>query len=158
MRPRPLPRRSAWRLPTAPVRFHAGRRTFRQHSGPERRLRVGLLSGSLRAHPVGWLTVAAFEALDEEAFELVCLVQASATDPISRRFRARAAAWEPVDSLNDEALAAFARSLGIDLLIDLGGYGDLGRLPACARRLAPVQLNGSACNHIAPACPRWTGS
>ncbi len=31
---------------------------------PDRRLRVGLLSGMLKTHPVGWLTIAGFETLD----------------------------------------------------------------------------------------------
>jgi predicted O-linked N-acetylglucosamine transferase (SPINDLY family) len=38
------------------------------------------------------------------------------------------------------ALAQMARSLGIDILIDLGGYGDAARMTACAHRLAPVQV------------------
>ena len=34
----------------------------------------------------------------------------------------------------------FCRERGIDLLIDLGGYGDFGRMPVCAHRAAPVQI------------------
>ena len=37
-------------------------------------------------------------------------------------------------------LADAVRSLEIDILIDLGGYGDAGRMTACAQRLAPVQI------------------
>jgi protein O-GlcNAc transferase len=56
-----------------------------------RPLIVGLLSGSLRSHPVGWLTVAGFEALDPNQFSLVCLTQnTSLKDPMARRFRAAA--------------------------------------------------------------------
>ncbi|MEA2743664.1 MAG: protein O-GlcNAc transferase, partial [Acetobacteraceae bacterium] len=33
-----------------------------------------------------------------------------------------------------------ARARGIDILIDLGGYGDAARMAACANRLAPVQI------------------
>jgi predicted O-linked N-acetylglucosamine transferase (SPINDLY family) len=66
-------------------------------------------------------------------------------DVIARRFRAMATGWHPTGELDDSALAAHIRALGIDILIDLGGYGDLGRIPACARRVAPVQINGSAC-------------
>ena len=36
---------------------------------PERRLTIGLLSGSLKTHPVGWLTIAGFETLDPRAFD-----------------------------------------------------------------------------------------
>jgi predicted O-linked N-acetylglucosamine transferase (SPINDLY family) len=107
---------------------------------PARRLRLGLLSGSLKTHPVGWLTVAGFEALDPAAFEIVCLGPMTAGDPMARRFAAVAAGWHDTDALDDPALAALAREQGIDVLIDLGGWGDAGRLAACVRRLAPVQV------------------
>jgi protein O-GlcNAc transferase len=105
-----------------------------------RRLRIGLLSGSLRTHPVGWLTIAGLETLDPQSFELICLGHDAAPDPIALRFRAIASAWHATDGLDDAALCQFTRRLGIDILIDLGGYGDTGRLPACSRRLAPVQI------------------
>ncbi len=107
---------------------------------PDRRLRIGLLSGSLKTHPVGWLTIAGFEALDPAAFEIVCLAQDGADDPLARRFRAVASGWHEVSGLDDAALATFARELAVDVLIELGGYGEAGRMPACAFRLAPVQV------------------
>ncbi len=106
----------------------------------DRPLVVGLLSGSLRVHPVGWLTVAGFETLDPAMFSIVCLAQNAANDWIARRFRALAREWHDIDPLSDPALAAKARALGIDILIDLGGYGDAGRMTACAHRMAPVQV------------------
>jgi protein O-GlcNAc transferase len=108
---------------------------------PERPLVVGLLSGTLRSHPVGWLTVAGIETLDPNQFGVVGLVQSAVPeDPIARRYRAAARQWVEIDGLNDAALVATARQHGIDILIDLGGYGDAARLPACANRLAPVQI------------------
>ncbi len=108
---------------------------------PHRPLRIGLLSASLKTHPVGWLTIAGFEQLDPAAFELVCLGPEHEADPISRRFRARAAAWHPVHRhAGDDAAARAIRALGLDIVIDLGGYGDQGMLPLCAQRLAPVQV------------------
>jgi protein O-GlcNAc transferase len=107
---------------------------------PSRRLRIGLLSGSLRAHPVGWLTVAAFEALDPAGFEIICLSQTKPADAIGKRFSAIAASWEDTASLDDLQLAQFARKKEIDIVIDLGGYGDMGRMTALAYRLAPVQI------------------
>ncbi len=114
--------------------------SFDNTRDPDRPLVVGLLSGTLKTHPVGWLTIAGFETLDPAEFAIVCLAQNAASDPIARRFRAVAREWHDIDALNDPALAAKARSLGIDILIDLGGYGDAGRMPACAHRLAPVQV------------------
>jgi predicted O-linked N-acetylglucosamine transferase (SPINDLY family) len=107
---------------------------------PERPLVVGLLSGSFRPHPVGWLTVAGLEMLDPDAFKLICLAQNASQDWMASRFRAVAREWHDVDQLDDKALAVKARDLGIDILIELGGYGDLARMPACAYRLAPVQV------------------
>jgi len=108
---------------------------------PDRPLVVGLLSGTLRSHPVGWLTVAGIETLDPDQFSVVCLVQnAAPEEPIARRYRAVARDWIEVDGLNDAALTSLAREQGIDILIDLGGYGDAARMAACANRLAPVQI------------------
>jgi protein O-GlcNAc transferase len=107
----------------------------------DRPLVIGLLSGTLRSHPVGWLTVAGFEMLDPDRFQLVCLTQNTASqDPITRRYRTIAKAWLEIDTINDTALTALARQQGIDILIDLGGYGDSARVTACANRLAPVQI------------------
>jgi hypothetical protein len=73
-------------------------------------------------------------------FSIVCLAQNASSDWMARRFRALSREWHDVDALNDAALAARARELGIDILIDLGGYGDAGRMAACAHRMAPVQI------------------
>lgn len=113
---------------------------FANSRDPDRRLRVGLLSPTLKTHPVGWLTIAGFETLDPDAFELVCLGQPEANDPIERRFRAIASAWHVVDTEAPEALAARIRDLGIDILVELSGFGDRGLIAACAYRPAPVQV------------------
>jgi protein O-GlcNAc transferase len=113
---------------------------FANVPNPDRPLVLGLLSGSFKTHPVGWLTVAGFEALDPAAFPVVCLAQNGAQDWIARRFRSLAREWHDVDAMSDTALVALARSRDIDILIDLGGYGDAARMPACAYRMAPVQV------------------
>ncbi len=105
-----------------------------------RRLRLGLVSGTLRAHPVGWFTLAGFEQLDRARFDIVCLSPNAAEDAMGRRFAARASDWVDIAGLDDAALAAQGRELALDIAIDLGGYGDFGRLPAFAHRLAPVQV------------------
>ncbi len=107
---------------------------------PERRLRLGLLSATLKTHPVGWLTVAGFETLDPRAFEIVCLGQEPGGDALQRRFAAIAAGWHVVTGKPAEEVAATIRGLGIDVLIDLSGWGDQGMLAACAERPAPLQI------------------
>lgn len=107
---------------------------------PDRRLRIGLLSGSMRTHPVGWLTIAGFENLDPALHTLVGLAQREGSDPIARRFRAIAPEWHDVSALDDASLAALCRHNRIDILLDLGGFGDAGRITVCTHRAAPVQI------------------
>jgi predicted O-linked N-acetylglucosamine transferase (SPINDLY family) len=107
---------------------------------PQRRLRVGLLSAMLKTHPVGWLTIAGFETLDPAGFELVALGPVHADDALQRRFRAVAAEWHAVDDEPIARLVPRLRALDLDVLIDLGGYGDRGMMAACANRVAPVQV------------------
>ena len=107
---------------------------------PHRRLRVGLLSPTLKTHPVGWLTAAGFENLDPARFELHAIGAEHGADPLFRRFRQIAASWTTLDGRIGRALIEHLHALRLDVLIDLGGYGDQGLMPLCAERLAPVQI------------------
>ena len=79
--------------------------------------------------------------LDPEQFSVIALAQIIvAKHPFARRFRALSSDWAEVDGMTDAQLIEAARSKQIDILIDLGGYGESGRMRACANRLAPVQI------------------
>ena len=104
----------------------------------DRPLRVGLLASALRSHPVGWLTVAGWEALDPARYDLVCLGPQAPGDTFARRFAARASAWH--DAADDAAMAALCRALELDIIVDMGGHGEGGCLGALALRAAPVQV------------------
>ena len=101
---------------------------------------MGLLSGGLGHHPVGWLTVAGLEALPQPEFELVAYALRRRQDPIAQRFRARCALWRDAAEAEEDAIAAAIAKDGIDILIDLGGYGEGGRPFVLHRRPAPVQV------------------
>lgn len=107
---------------------------------PERRIRVGLLSMDLRSHPSGWLTVAGFEMLDKAAFEIICFAQPESAEVVQRRFRAVASEWHVMNPSDRDDVVRRVREASIDVLVELGGYGDRGMLITCARRLAPVQI------------------
>ncbi|MBL6454522.1 tetratricopeptide repeat protein [Belnapia sp. T6] len=104
------------------------------------RLRVGLLSGGLGQHPVGWLTLAGLEALPETEFELAAYSLKPRSDPLAARFRARCALWREVGALEDAAIAAQIAADGVDILIEMGGYGEGGRPFVLRHRPAPVQV------------------
>lgn len=107
---------------------------------PARPLRIGLLSGNLCCHPVGWLTIAGIEALPAEGFELAGYSLRRRDDPISRRFRAACTLWREMGAADPAALARMIAADGIDILVDLGGYGEGGCPAVLAQRAAPVQV------------------
>ena len=108
---------------------------------PERRLRVGFFGGHLGRHPVGWLTLSAIEALPEAEIEVACYSLKPMDDALARRFHARADLWRELSPRLDEAtLAAAIRNDHPDILVDLGGHGEGGRVTALAHRAAPVQI------------------
>ncbi|WP_191085145.1 tetratricopeptide repeat protein [Roseococcus microcysteis] len=108
---------------------------------PGERLRVGLLSSNLGRHPVGWLTLPAIEHLPREEFEVVAFSLTDRDDPLARRFRARADRWisfEP--GARDQLVLERLRAEALDILIDLSGHGQGGRVRVLRHRAAPVQI------------------
>ncbi len=81
---------------------------FVNPADPDRRVRIGLLAGMLKTHPVGWLTIAGFENLDPAEFALVGLADTMANDALSRRFRAVAGQWHSIAALDDAAVTEAA--------------------------------------------------
>lgn len=106
---------------------------------PGRPLRIGLLSNLLRTHPAGWLTLAGLEALDREMFSLHCFGKYEASDALAQRF-AGFSTWHRTEAMDDLKAAQCIRDTKIDILIDLGGFGDAGRIEVCAYRPAPLQV------------------
>lgn len=110
----------------------------KKDTSPNRRLRVGLLSGNLRAHPVGWMISSALEQLPED-IELHAYSDADAgdNDPIAKRIK-QACVWHPVYHLNHRQLAEKIFEDDIDILIELAGHGGLNRLPTVDTKPAPI--------------------
>ncbi|NRB56821.1 MAG: hypothetical protein HRU39_12720 [Salinicola sp.] len=105
---------------------------------PNRRLRVGLLSGNLRAHPVGWMISSALEQLpDDIELHAYSDTDAGDNDPIAARIK-KACEWKPVYHLNHRQLAERIFEDDIDILIELAGHGGLNRLPTVDTKPAPI--------------------
>ncbi len=108
---------------------------------PERRLRVGLVSADLHEHPVGYFLIRAVEAQDPAVVEYVAYSGGNRDDALARRFRAAIRLWRQTAEWSDARLAEEVRRDRIDILIDLAGHTRDSRLPAFARRPAPIQLS-----------------
>lgn len=102
-------------------------------------LRVGLLSGDLREHPVGHFLEALLAPLAGGRIELIAYPTHHRHDALSERIRPHFAAWTPLTGLDDAAAAQRIHADGVHLLLDLAGQTAHNRLPLFAAKPAPVQ-------------------
>lgn len=109
---------------------------------PERRLRVGFVSGDLRNHAVVNFIEPVFERLaGRPGVELYAYYNHTLHDETSERVRGHLDHWRAVSAMGDAALAQLVRADGIDILFDLSGHTAFNRLPAFARKMAPLQVS-----------------
>jgi predicted O-linked N-acetylglucosamine transferase (SPINDLY family) len=108
---------------------------------PERRLRIGYLSGDFRMHAAAYFIAPLLGARDRNAFEVFCYQTLDEEDERTPQLRALADHWHKVSALNDDALADLIVEHEIDILVDLAGLTNGGRAHVIARKPAPVQVS-----------------
>ena len=115
------------------------------HASPHDRghsaLRVGLVSGDLRFHPVGFFIESWLRHVDPSVLQVVAYTTQPREDDVTVRLKPRFAAWSSIDGLSDEEAAQRIHDDGVDVLIDLAGHSAHNRLSMFAWRPAPVQLS-----------------
>jgi FkbM family methyltransferase len=105
---------------------------------PERKLRVGFISGGLRAHPVGWMITAALEYLPKDKTEVYCYYNHNIVDEVTKRIHAASGKWVNVQGFTDEIVADMIRQDDIDILVELSGHSGENRLKTICYEPAPV--------------------
>lgn len=116
---------------SAPVAFPNAR-------DPNRRLRVGYLSPRFHRSSLAFLLEPVLRRHDPDAIEVYCYASQELDDDLTRSLRESARAWIDVRKLDDAGLAERMRADAIDVAVDLAGHTPGNRLPAFARRPAPV--------------------
>lgn len=111
----------------------------RNNRDPQRRLRVGFVSGDLCNHAVAHFIEPVWANLDPAVLDIWVYANNPREDAVTQRLRQSVPHWQTVDSLSDEKLAAQIQHDRIDILIDLSGHTELNRLLTFARKPAPVQ-------------------
>jgi predicted O-linked N-acetylglucosamine transferase (SPINDLY family) len=124
-----------YELPISPLAVFDQRRR-----DPQRKLKIGYVSGDFCAHPVGFLLRDILRCQDRRAFEVHCFSMLMRPDEISADIQASADKWEDIFLLSDDEFAELVRSSDIDVLVDLSGHTAFHRLVAFSKRLAPVQV------------------
>lgn len=110
-----------------------------------KRLRVGLVSGDLRNHPVGYFLeslLAQFDPSRIEIFAYPTNPRANPkTDELSTRIQPYFADWKPLHGKSDAEAAQLIHADGVHILLDLSGHTRHSRLPVFAWKPAPVQAS-----------------
>ena len=111
---------------------------FQRHD----RIRLGYFSADFRMHAVSILTAELFEIQDRDKFELIAFSFGPKVDD-EMAFRVRDAFDNFIDvrQHSDREVAMLARSLEIDIAIDLGGFTSDCRAGIFALRAAPIQVS-----------------
>jgi len=107
---------------------------------PERRLRVGYVSGDLRNHAVAFFVEPLLRRHDPEQVAVYCYDTSTfQEDDVAARLRSYGHTWRKVGTSSDAAVDEAIRADEIDILVDLSGHTVLNRLTVFARKPAPVQ-------------------
>jgi len=113
----------------------------RQGAARPERLRVGLVSGDLLNHPVGYFLEGLLAHIDPARIELIAYPTHHKEDELTARIRPYFSEWAPLIGKSDEAAARLIHADGVHILLDLSGHTGHNRLPMFAWKPAPVQAS-----------------
>lgn len=112
------------------------------HGHPHtKRLRIGLMSGDLRQHPVAFFLENWVRNLDFSKFELTAYLTDTREDVFTGRLKPSFAHWKSLVGLTDQAAAELIHEDAIDILFDLSGHTSGNRLQILAWKPAPIQVS-----------------
>lgn len=108
---------------------------------PERKLRIGYVSGDFRTHPVGYHLRPVLAAHDKSKVDVFLYNAFPNCDAITEEFAGYADCYRDISLKPDEKVESIIREDGIDILVDLAGHTAFNRLMLFARRPAPIQVS-----------------
>ncbi len=107
---------------------------------PDKRIRVGYVSGDFRLHPVGLFMKPVLARHNRAAFDIHCFSNSAGIDSATEVLRQLVSSWTQISHLSNDQVAELFRREEIDVLVDLSGHTNLNRMRAFARHPAPVQV------------------
>jgi len=106
------------------------------------KIKIGYFSADFRNHPVSIMLAEQIEGHSRDKFELHAFsLNSRVKDSMHERFKNAFDYFHEVDQISDSDIANLARSLGIHIAIDLGGYSNGGRPLIFSHRAAPIQVS-----------------
>ena len=113
---------------------------FRSSQAPAK-LRIGMVSGDLCHHPVGFFLKAILSQFDTNKFELIAYHTSTKNDALTERIKSYFISWKTLHGLSDETAANLIFEDKVNILLDLSGHTAFNRLPVFAWKPAPIQVS-----------------
>mgnify|MGYP006184313029 CR=1 FL=1 len=111
-----------------------------QHYHGHEKIKIGYFSADFRDHVIAYLTAELYEKHDRKKFEIHAFSFGLDTkDEFNTRIKAGVDHFHDVSKMSDQDVTILARSLEIDIAIDLGGYTNNSRTGIFAMSVAPIQ-------------------
>ena len=101
-------------------------------------LRIGLVSGGFRTHPVGQMVTQILELLPQHEIELIAYSCDLQEDHITHRVKNVVRQWHIIEHLKEKKLAEKIALDKIDILFDLSGHMSGSRMSTMAMKPAPI--------------------
>ena len=114
-------------------------RAFANPPDPERRLRIGYVSGDFRKHAVNYFFEPLLAHHQKDDFEFFAYANIRVEDEATARLKSGFDHWRDICALSDDAAADLIEADGIDILIDMSGHSFRNRILIFARKPAPIQ-------------------
>ena len=121
---------------TAPTRS----KPFANSAEPERRIRLGILSGEFSSGSIDFFLPPILRHHDRVNIELVAYSAGGNRDCGIQRYKQLFHHWRDVSDLTDGEVEETIRGDRIDILLDVSGHLPQMRLGVFARRAAPIQI------------------
>lgn len=113
-----------------------------RHYPKPSKIRIGYFSADFRNHAVSALAAELFECHSRSEFELTAFaVGPQVQDEMRERVERSFDRFVPAFDKDEARIASCARSLGIDIAVDLGGFTQYSRPLIFAQRAAPIQVS-----------------
>jgi predicted O-linked N-acetylglucosamine transferase (SPINDLY family) len=103
-------------------------------------LKVGLVSGDLRSHPVGFFIENVVAQLAQHGIQLIGFPTRANFDEVTNRLQKHLAGWHPITGMTAAAAAQVVRNSAVHVLLDLSGHTH-NDLSIFGWRPAPVQAS-----------------
>ena len=116
---------------------------FVQASNNKDKIKLAFLSPDFKMHSVGFFLKGVLEKISKKDFEVIAFsnLDIKYHDPMTVDLKKNFNTWHDIKNISDLEFINLARSLDIDILIDLSGFTLGNRIQALRIRCAPIQIS-----------------